>query len=406
MYLSDVTHKLQAVSNAAATTTEPTYVVSYQDITISGIAFPQSSGQGLLTGTTDIDIVPSPVALQTRQLKELTIYNSDSVAHDITIFKDVSGVNFPIVKASLLVGETLKYNIDDSWSIFSQAGELSTTISEFIANGTYTPKAKMKYALVAGVGAGGGGGSGTRQPIGNNAFGGSGGAGACIVWRLITKGEFSTTVPVTIGAAGVGGTAISVNATNGNPGTAGGDTFFGTFIQSKGGGLGAGGLVTAPASSVGGQAPSCIPAYGPYALTGSNGGGGQTTANGAGATGLQGGNACPAGSGGGGINAANTPSTGTYNGGAVFNNGVSVPGGTFGLPGTSNAALSLFFHVSLVGQYGIGSGGGGGRPGAVDGGAAGNYGAGGGGGSGVRDGTVSGAGGNGGGGLVTILEFY
>ena len=406
MYLSATTHKIQAVSNATATTTEPVYVASFEDCGSAGWELPMLSSEGSLSGTTDVDVVGAPAAGKTRQVKEFTIFNADTVSHTINVYKDVSGTNRPIVQAVLRSGETLIYNADNSWSIFSQAGETSVTLREYIANNTYTKPAGLKAAFVFGGGAGGGGGSGARLAAGTNRFGGGGGGGGAVVWRMLTATEIAASVAITIGVGGPGASGVVANDTNGTAGTAGTDTSFGALMVAKGGSAGGGGSTAAGSSGTGGQASACTPASGPYALTGGNGNTGATTAAANGSNGMTGASASASGAGGGGISNGNTSSTATYTGGAITNNGVSVSGGTFGQDGTSNAARSMFFHPSLIGSYGLGSGGGGGRPDDVDGGNGGDYVAGGGGGSGVLNGTVSGAGGRGGHGFLMILEFY
>lgn len=409
MYLSQTTHSLVATSNAAATTTEPQFAVSYQNYSVNGMDLLPLSGQGSLTGTSEATLVAAPAASKTTWVKRLTISNVDTVSHTITVFKDVSGANTQIIQAILASGNTLVYSDDGTWSIFTTTGAAAGTPSyvlrEYNTASTWTKPAALVALLVSSVGAGGGGGSGTRQAAGTNRFGGSGGGGGAVAWRLLTAAELAASYAVSPGAIGVGGTAISVNDTIGNVGSAGGDSSFGGIVIAKGGFGGAAGNTSAPAGTSGGSASTSVPAQTPYALAGATGGAGQTTSATSGGQGYTA-NGAPGGAGGGGISNANTSSVAAYNGGAVNNNNVVIAGPAFNANGADNQSRSLFFHPTLIGTYGLGTGGGGGRPGAENGGDGGDYGAGGGGGSGVLNGTVSGKGGDGGLGLISVLEIY
>lgn len=403
MYLLN-TEKLQIKSNVAATTTEPSYVVSYNSFD-AGLLDPLS-GAGLLSGTTEVDVVGDPGASLSYQVKVVTVCNQDTVSHTITVYKDVSGTNRQIAQALLQAGETLQYD-GALWSVFSQSTQSATVLREYIANDTWTKPAGLKGILACAVGAGGAGGSGARNAAGTNRFGGSAGGSGSIRWRYFTASELTATVAITIGTGGTGGTGQTADNSGGNNGTAGTDTSFGAFLVASGGTGGPGAAATAAGGTgAGGLTSTGTPTQGPYALVGNAGPAGQTTSASTGSTGFNGFSACPSGAGGGGINNGNTSSTATYTGGSIINNGVTVSGGTFGQNGTDNVARSLLFHPSLTGSYGIGTGGGGGRPDDVDGGNGGNYGASGGGGSGVLNGTTSGAGGNGAGGLLVMYEFY
>ena len=73
----------------------------------------------LLTGVIGSNtLVPVPDNSQAREIKELTIYNGDSVAHDVTV-NLVDGVNSYTVKfaAALPANKTLYYNRLTGWVI-------------------------------------------------------------------------------------------------------------------------------------------------------------------------------------------------------------------------------------------------------------------------------------------------
>lgn len=408
MYLSTVNDRIEIVTDAAAATTEPVFTASYQDITSAGMTIPQSSTQGSTVGTTDTVLVAAPAASTNRQVVHISVFNSDSVARTIRIYKDVSGTEYNLCLARLQVGDTLEWSRETGWKILSSSSQESIIITAFTASGTWTKPAGLKRALIVCVGAGAGGGSGCRGAAATNRFGGGGGGGGAVGWRQISASDLSSTVTVTIGAGGAGGAAVAVDTTNGNIGTAGGDTSFGAILIAKGGSGGGGGTAITGALGSGGSVATGNPQYGPFMLPGANGATGNTISTSAGATGFIGTTGAPGGGGGGGINSANTSGTAAMTGGAVYQNGILQAGPVSGASPNGVAAQSLFLLMSstLSSGQGLGTGGAGGVPAFLNGGNGGNYGAGGGGGSGVLNGGASGAGGTGAGGLCLVMEIF
>ncbi len=408
MYLSATTHSIEIVTDASATTTEPTFVASFHDITASGMVIPQSSNQGSTAGTTDTTMIPAPGATTTRQVTHISIFNSDSVARTIRVYKDISGTEYNLCTALLQVGDTLEWSRETGWHILSNSLQESIIFTTFTTNGTWTKSAGLKRILVCAVGAGGGGGSGRRFAAGNNRFGGGGGGGGEVVWLSVAAEGLGSTVAVTIGTGGTGGAGILVDDTSGNIGIVGGDTSFGAIVIAKGGNPGGGGGAAGGTIGAGGPIASGNPQYGPFALSGGNGAVGNTVTTSAGATGFIGTTGAPGGGGGGGISNTNVIGVAAMTGGAVYQNGVLIAGPVSGATpnGVANKSVFLHFSTSLTSGYGLGTGGAGGVPAFPNGGNGGLYGAGGGGGSGTLNGTTSGAGGNGANGLIVVMEFY
>ena len=408
MYLSATTHILEILSDATATTNEPVYSVAYNDHTSAGMTLPQSSSQGLLTGTTPVTAVSAPGASTTRQIAHLTVYNADTVTRIITVQKDVSATNYVVVKASLASGATLQFSRENGWTVLNTgAGQESLVLTQFIANGTWNKSATLKAALVCCLGAGGGGGSGRQGAAGENRFGGGGGGGGALVWRMFQASSMSPSYAITVGTGGGGAAGQASTSSNGNTGTTGGDSSFGSAVIAKGGVGGVGGTTSQQTQTAGGLSSGSSPAFGPYSIDGGVGVAGQTTSSSANSNhGLNGRYAGAGGAGGQGISNANTSGTATSTGAGVYANGVLITGPTTGNAGVANQALNFMFSTSLSAVYGLGTGGAGGVPANIAGTAGGSYGAGGGGGSGTLNGTTSGAGGAGAGGLVTVLEIY
>lgn len=278
---------------------------------------------------------------------------------------------------------------------------LSQSVYTFTAPGqtAWTCPLGAKSIRVTAVGAGGGGGSGRRDAAGTTRFGGGGGAAGSRTETVLDGATYAgTAFTVTVGAAGVGGAAVAVDATSGNNGTAGGWSGLGigalqanTLVNANGGNAGTGGTGAAGTAGTG-VSGSWIGSTGGAGSNGSVAGG--TVSFAAGMTGGGGG-------GGGGITAANAAAAGGGGGFPATGYPGNTAGGAAGANGSNGAAVPFPTH-------GYGGGGGG----ASNGGAAGNGGngsapgAGGGGGGASVNGTNSGAGGNGGNGGVQIIVTY
>lgn len=271
----------------------------------------------------------------------------------------------------------------------------------FTVSGTFTKPTGAKYIFVECWGAGGGGGGGAVRGGGNARFGGSGGGGGAYVSALISVADLASTETVTVGAAGVGGQGAQTTGNNGEAGTDGGVTTFGTFLRANGGSKGAGGAVTTPAAGSGGGAISG-PSFGENGSDGTAGS--QTTTTNAPNT-RKAGAGGAGGSGGTTANVTGNPG----NGGAARGLGVqSVGNGAGAAGGVSGTAPTNGAHAA---DFGSGGGGGGAgvdsnnvRSGA-HGGDGGTAAGGGGGGAGTGTGAVGGDGGDGGDGFVRVTSW-
>jgi hypothetical protein len=285
-----------------------------------------------------------------------------------------------------------------TWQTPSGGGG-STDVRFYTANDTWTnpSPSTAKMMLIRRVGGGGGAGSGRRGATLTNRGGGGGGGGGAVVetWALTT--DFGATATVTVGAGGTGGAAVTANDTNGNNGSAGGDSIFGGFT-AKGGNAGSGGT-TAGGAAAGGKSSACT--MGIAAVNSTAGAAGTTTTGTAGA--ISGLNIPTGGAGGAGLNTTDTNAAGAAGGGVgdATWTGIVV-GGTGGSSGGGNGG-----NGNSARGVGTGGGSGGSSNSAAggNGGGGGNYGGGGGGGGASQNGSSSGAGGNGGAGYVLIITY-
>jgi hypothetical protein len=271
----------------------------------------------------------------------------------------------------------------DSVQVLLDADATYLDVQTFIESGAWVAPEGAIASQIFGIGSGSGGASGRRGAV---AGGGAGGLHAGF--------NFSPWIPasvmgerqiVTIGAAGPGGAAVTVDNTDGNVGGAGGAVTVGGLFTAFGGGN------PNPGTAAGGGAAG-TGTLGNFATSVANGAGGADGVSGSpGAQSRWG----PAGGGGG---AGRAGALGGAGGNASADFGARAPGGASNLPGTSIPA----------GEVMGGGGGGGGATGGATGApgqAGGRYGAGGGGGSGSANGNNSGAGGAGGRGIVQIITL-
>jgi len=145
----------------------------------------------------------------------------------------------------------------------------SSNIQTFTASGTWNKPASGGIALIEAWGAGGGG----RGNAANTYYVGSGGGGGGYRYRIMALGDLTSTVSVTIGLGGSGGT--NANGTNG------GSSSFGSYLTAYGGQGGnafggGGGTDYSGVYTAGGLGGCCgaVPAPNVYSGNGSGGAGG------------------------------------------------------------------------------------------------------------------------------------
>jgi hypothetical protein len=260
MFLDAITRKLQAVLAGAITTTNPTVVCDWVDL--SATATTPGTTVNNLNGTTAVDIIPAPAAATQRKVNGISIYNADTVAVQCTVRYNDNATLYTIVKVMLGVGDTLVYTDTKGWFVLDAAGNEKTTgaggagryiRTQVISAGTTLQVSPATNTIFARVQGGGGGGGGVAlNAAGNGTVGGGGSAGAYAekTFAVIPN----TTYTVAIGAAGAAG------ASGGGTGGAGGQTTLavGAVTVTAPGGLGGTFLATGAVanSALGGASPA------------------------------------------------------------------------------------------------------------------------------------------------------
>lgn len=104
------------------------------------MAFTPGNQNGTLNGTTQVDIVTAPGASVQRAVRNVTFYNRDSVAVEVTLKFDANGTLRFLEKATVQVGESWVYSVlqvldattDKLVAVMTAA--VTTTAPDFSAN--------------------------------------------------------------------------------------------------------------------------------------------------------------------------------------------------------------------------------------------------------------------------------
>jgi hypothetical protein len=110
MNLDTTTRSLEFLLSGAVTTNQLEYVGSYVDVNQTSLEVTaMSTVDGTSNGATAVTAFAAPAATTTRKIKELTIYNKDTVAAVVTVRLNDNGTFRIKLKVSLAVGDTLMY---------------------------------------------------------------------------------------------------------------------------------------------------------------------------------------------------------------------------------------------------------------------------------------------------------
>ena len=101
---------LEIKLSGAVTTTELPWIVAYVDInqTTFGVSA-TTENDGTTNGATAVSMAAAPVAGQSRELKHISVFNSDTVAQTVTIQINNNGTKRIEWQSILQAGEKLVY---------------------------------------------------------------------------------------------------------------------------------------------------------------------------------------------------------------------------------------------------------------------------------------------------------
>lgn len=111
MIVLDSTLKsLEIILAGAVTTNQLPYVLSYVDLLSSDQSVSAvGSNDGATNNGTAVTVLAAPAASHTRHVRELTVYNADTVPATLTLRYNDNGTTRIIVKVTMAVGDNLVY---------------------------------------------------------------------------------------------------------------------------------------------------------------------------------------------------------------------------------------------------------------------------------------------------------
>lgn len=101
----DTINKTIKAKLGEAATTQPVWTAHYYDSLETNIE--EISSDGEFNSTTLVTLVTAPVVDKRRVVKELTVYNGDSIEHTVTLYLDNNGTQRIIWKGAVTAGGTL-----------------------------------------------------------------------------------------------------------------------------------------------------------------------------------------------------------------------------------------------------------------------------------------------------------
>ena len=103
MLVLDATSKsLRMVLGEAHTTNPVDFTVAYADATTT--TFTEGGGPAQSNGTTNAELLAAPGASTQRVVKDITIYNNDTVSHAVTLYYRVTATDYVFYKETLAAG--------------------------------------------------------------------------------------------------------------------------------------------------------------------------------------------------------------------------------------------------------------------------------------------------------------
>lgn len=110
MILDSVNKSAEVKLDEATVTTECDITASYADITTS--TFVPGASDTTTNGTTAVTAVAAPTGVSSRQVKEITVYNADSVTHNIRLQLNNNGTIRVVLDREAAPGESVIYRPD------------------------------------------------------------------------------------------------------------------------------------------------------------------------------------------------------------------------------------------------------------------------------------------------------
>jgi hypothetical protein len=122
MILDSTSDVLQIVLSGTVGTTQLPFYVSYSTITSTGMTI--NKNQGTTNNQTPVTLIPSPSSGQQIQLKQCSIFNSDTSGATVSVQYTNGLVTRTILSTALIQNESIQYNPNSGWQTYDETGIL------------------------------------------------------------------------------------------------------------------------------------------------------------------------------------------------------------------------------------------------------------------------------------------
>ena len=137
--LSGTSNSIQATMAGAATTTNPTFFVSYTEVNAATPLLLGSNASGSLNGATPVAMLTGNASYQSK-VSQVDIYNADTVVQTITVSILVSASTFILYTSQLQPGYSLHYAdnatgfyvTNSAGSVIQSSGTSSPNVQSFL----------------------------------------------------------------------------------------------------------------------------------------------------------------------------------------------------------------------------------------------------------------------------------
>jgi hypothetical protein len=130
--LDNTNRSLQAVLAGTIATNQLNVTTSYADATTASFAGATTAIN--TNNTTAVTIAAAPALSVVRTIDSVTVFNADTVSATVTIRYNDNGTIYPIVRTTLLTGETLFYTHGSGWMALDVNGNLKQVTSSLFAS--------------------------------------------------------------------------------------------------------------------------------------------------------------------------------------------------------------------------------------------------------------------------------
>ena len=129
MILDSTSDVLQVVLSGTVASTQLPFYVSYNTITSTGMTL--SNNQGTTNNRTPVTLISSPSSGQQIQLKQCSIFNSDTSGATVSVQYTNGSTTRTILSAALIQNESIQYNPNSGWQTFDENGILKVLGTSF-----------------------------------------------------------------------------------------------------------------------------------------------------------------------------------------------------------------------------------------------------------------------------------